>query len=60
MKKHPGRKNRRNLQQDNRTQYSGKKQAINERVQLWRNRWLKKGKKCKYFEKIFPEYCKEG
>ena len=59
MKKNPGRKNHRWMQSRNAKQYSAKKMAINERIQLWRNNWLKKRKKCKNFNKIFPEYATE-
>lgn len=56
MRKNPGRRDRRWTHKKNRTQYSEKKMAINERIQLWRSNWLKRGKKCKNFDKIFPEY----
>lgn len=39
MKKNPGRKDRRWTHKKNRTSLSGKKQAINERFQLWRRNW---------------------
>jgi hypothetical protein len=47
------------MQSRNAKQYSAKKMAINERIQLWRNNWLKKRKKCKNFNKIFTEFVKE-
>ena len=35
MKKNPGRKDRRRLQQHNRTEMSEKKSAVNERSMMW-------------------------
>lgn len=35
MRKNPGRRDRRQLARNNRTKLSGKKMAINERLQLW-------------------------
>lgn len=59
MRKNPGRKDRRRTHRINRTQYSEKKSAINERYMLWKRNWLKRRKKCAHFDKIFPEYAKE-
>lgn len=44
MKKNPGRRERRNLAKKNRTRWSAKLQAMNERKMLW----LSRGRGCIY------------
>lgn len=51
MKKNPGRRDRRWTHHKNRQQYSEKKMAINERIQLWRRNWQLKRKIPEGFQK---------
>lgn len=48
MRKNPGRKYRRNLAKQNRTERSDKKKAINERRMLWLSRLMHGKKENRY------------
>lgn len=50
MRKNPGRKYRRNLENQNRTEMSEKKQAVNERRLLWFSNYLTHKNNLGYFK----------